>query len=124
MLRAVDERVTRIRPDHGVEDAKRGRLAGPIRPQQAGDAPVRRTQAHVAHRFDRAEPLGQPVDFDHGAGPDSVVKNGCGRARWVQDVSRPFTVAERDEARHHASHARRADLAVPEIRQHEMQASS
>jgi len=71
---AVDARIARVRTQHGVEHAQRRRLACAVRPEEAGDAPVERAQAHAAHGRHLAEALHETVGFDHlpaftGRGP-------------------------------------------------------
>ena len=57
---AVHARAAGIRPEHGIEDTQRRGLAGAIRPEQAGDAPIARLEADTVDRADRAEAAAQP----------------------------------------------------------------
>ncbi len=62
----VDERIPRIGPQHRVQHAQRGGLAGAVGPEEPGDAAVRRAQTDVAHGRDRAEVLVEVRGLDHG----------------------------------------------------------
>jgi hypothetical protein len=61
----VDERVPGIGPEHRVQHAQRGGLAGAVGPEEAGDAAVWRAQTDVAHGRDRAEVLVEVSGLDH-----------------------------------------------------------
>src|SRR6185312_8289105 len=62
---AVDARVAGIRAEYGVEHAQRRRLACAVRPEQPGDAPVERAEAHFAYGLYGAKALRESLDFDH-----------------------------------------------------------
>ena len=61
----VDERIPRIGPEHRVQHAQRGGLAGAVGPHEAGDAAVGGAQTHVAHGRHRSEVLVQLSRLDH-----------------------------------------------------------
>ena len=83
----VDRDGAAVRLDERREHAQRGRLAGAVRPEQAGDHAVLRAQRHVVDRDDVAELLAKPGDLDHGAPAKVAKKRGLGTS-FAHAVSR------------------------------------
>ena len=61
---ARDPRLARGRPDEPEHRAQRRRLAGAVRPEEAGDAPGRNREGQIVDRDRRAVPLRQPPHLD------------------------------------------------------------
>jgi hypothetical protein len=61
------ERLARRRLREPEEHAKRGRLAGAVRAEEAGDGSRLQGEGEVVHGDDIAEPLGQRPDGDDGS---------------------------------------------------------
>ena len=66
---AEERRDTARRPDQPEEHPDRGRLAGPVRPEEAVHAARRHAQIDAGHRLDVAEALDQARRRDDGTGP-------------------------------------------------------
>ncbi len=66
---AEDGRAARVRVHESEHGAERRRLAGPVRPEEAGDRPRLDAEAESRHGLGLAEALAEPFDLDH----DSVV---------------------------------------------------
>jgi hypothetical protein len=58
-----------IRPDQPEHSPHRRRLAGTVRPQEAGDPPTLDAECAPVQRGDRPEPLGQTVELEHVTQP-------------------------------------------------------
>ena len=83
---------TVMRPASGrmqrVEHPERGGLAGAVGPEQAGDRPIGRHEAHIVDRRDRAELLAEVLDANHGR-PIRVAQGRLGAGRR-QEERRPL----------------------------------
>ena len=107
---AVDRGGAAVGPQHGVEDAKRRGLAGAIRAEQAGDAPVAGLEADAVHGAHGAEAAREAFDADHGALPLKVRKKGAGWMRATQARIEPGDGAGVDELAQQLLHAGQARL--------------
>jgi hypothetical protein len=72
-VEAVDRGTSRRRPEQRAQHADRGRLAGPVRPQEAEDIALGHLEAHALHRLELPEPANEVVDVDHRFLPLSAV---------------------------------------------------
>src|SRR6059058_1556890 len=62
---AVDQRGPAVRPQHRADQAKHCRLAGAVRPDEAGNLTVTRNETDVVHHPQIAEGFCEPADLDH-----------------------------------------------------------
>ena len=65
----IDEGIAGIRPQHRVEHAQRGRLAGAIGAEEPGDAPVAALSRLTSRTAVTRRSAWQMRGLDHGAGP-------------------------------------------------------
>jgi hypothetical protein len=66
--RALDERMARRRGVQAQDDPQGRGLARAVRPEEAGHPPGTHRETQPVDCGDRAEPLGDLVDLDHGRG--------------------------------------------------------